>query len=305
MKRFNVLNSFTLKIIAMVTMAFDHIGVTVMTLWGLSASHPAIMTLRILGRIAMPLYCFMLVEGVIHTRSYKKYALKLGIMAVLISIFLAVTYYVPDLKQYNLAGFGNIFLDLFLGSLMIFTLRQKNNYIKLIALIPLAISILSFSVKCYEYAMSCHQAGCDYGITVAWYPKYLRLQYDWLSLALMLGYFLSYYGAKLYYKIREESYGISEESVEGTNEMRIATNLIAVFFTILFAFLYYLFKYFNESIVWWNANLQIGMLLAIIPIALYSGMRGYNKKWFNIFSYLYYPVHIILIVGICYLIYIV
>lgn len=303
MKNFNVLNSFWIKIIAMVTMAFDHIGVIFGAMWNQGMNNPFYVTCRYIGRFAMPLYCFLLVEGVLHTRSYKKYAGKLSILAVIITGFLMFCYYGPVLELYSISGQGNIFLDLLLGSLMIYALNHKNNGIKFIALIPIAIAILSFTAKCVEQANSCE--GCAYTFNVLWYPKYLRLQYDWYSLALMLAFFFAYKGAKLFYKIREEEYGISAEAVEGTNEYRIAVNIIGLILSMIPSAAYYMIKYFAPKIVWWSPNIQIFALAASVLLLFYNGQRGYNKKWFNIFAYSFYPVHIILIYGVCYLIYLV
>ena len=36
-------------------------------------------------------------------------------------------------------------------------------------------------------------------------------------------------------------------------------------------------------------------LLALIPIWLYRGNRGYHSKWFQYFCYAFYPVHMLLL----------
>ena len=303
MKNINKLSSFWLKIIAMVTMTFDHLGIIYASFWSTNPLvDPFYVTCRYIGRFALPLYCFLLVEAVIHTKNYKKYNIKLGIMAGIISIGLALAQFAPAFSSFNVADAGNIFLDLLLGSVMIYCLKHENKYIKPLALLPLGYAILSFVVKGVERA-SCPT--CYTALSITWFPGFLRLQYDWLSLAFMLGYFLSYSAAKLVYKAREEELGISADAMVGTNEWRITVNLFALLTTIVVSIAYYLFDYIAPDIVFWVPRIQLFAMAAGILLVLYSGKRGYNAKWFNNFAYVYYLVHIAVLFGICYLIYIV
>ena len=63
-----------LKLIAMVTMTCDHVGLQLF---------PQMIWLRLIGRLALPIYAFMIAEGCRHTRDRKKYLLRLAAMAAL------------------------------------------------------------------------------------------------------------------------------------------------------------------------------------------------------------------------------
>ena len=71
-----VLSGSALKMIAIVTMTLDHVGYAL-------AGPGASMTLRIAGRLAFPLYAFLLSEGYIHTRNLSRYALSLFLLAII------------------------------------------------------------------------------------------------------------------------------------------------------------------------------------------------------------------------------
>ena len=63
-----------LKIIALVSMIIDHVGV---------AFFPDVRELRVLGRIAMPLYAWCLVVGSEYTHNALRYALRLFVLGVI------------------------------------------------------------------------------------------------------------------------------------------------------------------------------------------------------------------------------
>ena len=82
-KSFAVISSFILKIVALVTMTFDHVGYML----GDSVGYNfwLVTLFRVIGRLALPLFCFMITEGVIHTKKIGNYFLRLGIMGTLVA----------------------------------------------------------------------------------------------------------------------------------------------------------------------------------------------------------------------------
>lgn len=105
--RFSCLNGTMLKWIAIVTMVIDHVGAILF---------PEIEILRYIGRIAFPLFAFLLVEGYIHTSNVKKYMGRLLIFALISEIPFDIALYSETFYW----GHQNIFWTLLLGVLVLF-----------------------------------------------------------------------------------------------------------------------------------------------------------------------------------------
>ena len=65
----------TLKLIAIITMTIDHVGAVIF---------PDYQILRIIGRIAFPIFAYCIAVGCIYTKNIGKYALRVLLMAILI-----------------------------------------------------------------------------------------------------------------------------------------------------------------------------------------------------------------------------
>ena len=109
------LSSFALRIIALVCMIIDHTGL---------ALFPDLLLLRCIGRLSFPLYCFLLVQGYMHTRDVAAYGRRLALLAILSEI------------PYDLLIFGrtfspadqNVLFSLLLGLMALYSadlLREK------------------------------------------------------------------------------------------------------------------------------------------------------------------------------------
>lgn len=83
-----------LKLLAVVLMTIDHIGAIL---------YPNVLWLRLIGRLAYPIFAYMVAEGCTHTRSLPRYFATMAAMAAICQV---VVYFVTgSLYQYILVTF--------------------------------------------------------------------------------------------------------------------------------------------------------------------------------------------------------
>lgn len=80
LKRFS-LSGNQLKILAMITMLIDHIGV-----W----FFPQVLALRLIGRLSFPIFAYMIAEGCFYTKHRGMYLMKIGGLALACQIVFLV-----------------------------------------------------------------------------------------------------------------------------------------------------------------------------------------------------------------------
>lgn len=129
-----LLSGSTLKIIAIITMLIDHIGafvlVNMLHYSNGTLVQDEIFTLyvisRNIGRISFPIFCFLLVEGFVHTKNVKEYAMRLMIFAFIseIPFDLALSG-----KRFNPFG-QNVFFTLWIGLLVLIGLKKCETFDK-------------------------------------------------------------------------------------------------------------------------------------------------------------------------------
>ena len=220
-----VLSGSLLKLIAVFSMLIDHVGAVIVIRYPRVplislGSHTLTLyaLMRFLGRMAFPLYAFLITEGFVHTGDRRKYALRLLLFALLSEV--------PFDLAFNGTWFAiknqNVFFTLFLGFLGLCALDRfsGSGWKQLLSLLGLFLSALFLK--------------CDYGVSG-------------------YGFIL------LMYALRKE---------------RILRAVIGA-------------GYLSSR---WKAG------LAFLPIALYSGKRGFvrGRVWQYVF-YVFYPGHLLLL----------
>lgn len=124
-----------LRYLAIFTMLIDHIGVMFF---------PEYVVLRIIGRIAMPIYVYICAEAINQTSNFKKYTIRLLLIALLAQF--------PYLMAFNINGL-NIVFNLLLSVITIYLLKNQRNFniAKMSLIIFISIGV-SFTI---EYSFYC------------------------------------------------------------------------------------------------------------------------------------------------------
>lgn len=101
------MSSFLLRLIALLAMFADHAGL---------ALFPAVGAFRCVGRLAFPLYCFLLAQGYLHTRNLRAYAVRLLLLALLSEIPFDLLIFASPVSSVE----QNVLFSLLLGLLALY-----------------------------------------------------------------------------------------------------------------------------------------------------------------------------------------
>lgn len=101
-----VMTGNQLKIIALITMTIDHIGKLIF---------PQYRVLRVIGRLAFPIFAFMIAEGCKYTKSSKSYLASIVTLAAVCQL----TYYITEKSLYQ-----NILVTFTLSIILILSIRK-------------------------------------------------------------------------------------------------------------------------------------------------------------------------------------
>ncbi len=148
-----------LKILAAVFMTVDHIGVIFF---------PTERIFRIIGRLALPIFAFMISEGARYTKNRVKY---LGLIAVLAAVCQAVYFFAMDSLDMC------ILVTFTLSIVMIYALDGVKRELSREKILPirLIISLLLFFLSLLFSYIFCDSFSVDYGFRGALLPLFASL----------------------------------------------------------------------------------------------------------------------------------
>lgn len=161
------MTGFQLKLLAMLAMTADHIG---------AVFFPEIPLLRWIGRLAMPVLCFFIGEGLRHTRSPRRYLLRLTGFALLSELPFDLVFY-GGIEW----GHQNVYFTLALGLLALWAIQSRGMEGWLLALTA---------------ALAAELLGCDYGmygvLLILLLDRFHRARSEQLAAAALLN--LAFFG---------------------------------------------------------------------------------------------------------------
>lgn len=161
------MTGFQLKLLATLAMTADHIG---------AVFFPEIPLLRWIGRLAMPVLCFFIGEGLRHTRSPRRYLLRLTGFALLSELPFDLAFYGGIEWEHQ-----NVYFTLALGLLALWAIQSWGMKGWLLALTA---------------ALAAELLGCDYGmygvLLILLLDRFHRARSEQLAAAALLN--LAFFG---------------------------------------------------------------------------------------------------------------
>jgi len=262
------MSAFLLKLIALLTMMIDHIGVVYQPLFDVSLY-------RYIGRIAFPIFVFFVAEGCRRTSNIEKYVLRLGAFALIselpFTLALAPLVRQPnslfDLAAYNFFSIQNVFFTFFLGTVCVYLYQKFRNGLEQI----ICIVLIPFTVYLGN-----------------------RLNTDFGSTGVLFVFILYV----MPYSDKEEENPIQLSAVGKT--LRIAALFCMLFF--LYIIDLGIFNPIREviqtdgvlSLVERLPIIQFMLYscIALVMLAFYNNKRGRPQRWL---FYAFYPFHLLVL----------
>lgn len=306
----------TLKLIAIITMLIDHIGAVVLLRvlysdFAYAASpdrykllYNIYVIMRSIGRLAFPIFCFLLVEGFLHTRSVAKYAVRLTIFALVSEIPFDLSLH----SQLFYVGHQNVFFTLLIGLLVMIGLRyieglkKERKWLCLTAVagsiaagLALATGVKSILIN---QIISVYGMKADTEATVEIMGIVIAITFSMVLLALyvIIGKRKSFGKANIIFS--ELAIVVAGMIIAGllkTDYSEFGILTIAVMYWLRWN--HYLSMFGGCVTLTIMSTGEMSSFFILIPALLYNGKRGLKLKYV---FYVFYPLHLLLLYLICF-----
>ncbi len=245
------MSTLVLKIIACLAMLGDHVGY--FARYSFSEYENI---LRGFGRVAFPIYCYLIAFGFRKTSNKYKYLLRLLVLGIISE----VPFHYCFFGRVSFLSFNNVYYTLSLGllSLILFDLILQSGGPKYLAPLPVALA-----------SLAAQQLGTDYGAE---------------------GVLLIFF----FYLAGSNKPALSASCLVFASRKYIIAAANGLYRSLVSSLP------FSLTVQSWE-RMQLLAALALVPILLCNGKRGYTpksplvKNVIQYSFYLFYPVHILII----------
>jgi len=294
-KKWLFLNNLSLKIIACVAMTLDHLGIFLDFYLTDASYEPFITALRIIGRIALPIFVYLVFEGCRKTKDIKKYLIRLGIASLILYLLIILTFVIaPNIGFDFGTGFflENIFFTMFLLVLTYYSLFKKTRaWQGFLIIIPIL-----FVVGGFIYEVASQNGAFKYATQFQGFIDGIMPQYQFEALIMFLIVAVSNF---FYEKNVKKTLGIEGEqfkAVVDSDQSQIYRNIMMIIGTIIVSLICEGLTYVtNIGQYLINAEIrqkEAWFLIASLFIIFYNGKLGPSNKITKYGFYIYYPMHI-------------
>lgn len=277
------LTSYQLKVLAMVFMTIDHLGAYGFEIPIFDAYNTK---LRLIGRIAMPIFLFVVTESIRYTRSRPKFLLRLYLGAVGVGLFVTVTNYLFG-DSVGVFVQSNILYDYFYVALYVTLLEGLVSGLRERDRRKLWRNVAGLLGTCIPHYLWKYLSGIpfmDYGMD--------------LKHAMLLGDLLGSFVCSPLHVEYSILFVIMGVAMYFARNKYAKAAVLAIFSGICYVGGYlYVLAWEIPSVMWvfntFGLHFVVGypqyyMILAVPFLLLYNGKKGRSDKWF---FYAYYPLH--------------
>ena len=289
---------FILKLIAVLSMVTDHISY-VLTL-ALGINTPLLFNMRAVGRMAFPIYAFLLVNGFEKTRDKKAYMGRLFLFACISQIPFTLAFNQRNYMKGSFASFSRFALnpgwetDIILIAVILlgfYLVISKRRFQKELLFLSAALSLPLMHLELSGFIVLDSHLNIFYSLAVSFaviWALDMLIRRDGSSPTLEMLILLAACGALMAYILPSSDYDF--HALVLIAALYLTRNYRFAQLAVMAGWALWMYSYSNI--------LTIGAIAACLPVAFYNGKPG--KKMKTAF-YLIYPVHLtaLFIIALC------